>query len=128
MHALIPGIKAIGKPCAESAMQLRVQRIKNISEMMKISDIKRKIEIWLFRFRRKRLIKRDKAIMANSIKKANELSKQAKCRLWVVKVDTADYRIMTQGEVKAVLRRIGLSTVLDIYKKNDSIVHITGKR
>ncbi|NLH53542.1 MAG: hypothetical protein GX459_11950 [Bacteroidales bacterium] len=96
--------------------------------MMKISDIKRKIEIWLFRFRRKRLIKRDKAIMANSIKKANELSKQAKCRLWVVKVDTADYRIMTQGEVKAVLRRIGLSTVLDIYKKNDSIVHITGKR
>jgi len=71
---MIHGIKAIGKPCAKSAMRLRVQRIKNISEMMKISDIKRKIEIWLFRFRRKRLIKRDKAIMANSIKKANELS------------------------------------------------------
>ena len=86
-----------------------------------------KIEIQRWNYRRKQNIarKKDAPKQLEAIAKAEKLSKERKCRLWVVRIQPCKYRIYTKGDVKAVLRRLGIKGRIDLFSINDSVVHIT---
>ena len=86
-----------------------------------------KIEIQRWRYRRKIKIAKEKDAdkMAKAIIKANFQTQRSRKRLWVIKLDYADYVICTKQQVRAYLRKIGL--MVNYMQTNEYIIHITKK-
>ena len=86
-----------------------------------------KIEIQRWRFRRKYTAgaKVDIENQLKAVEKAEKLSKQRKCRLWVVRLMPGKYQIYSKGDVKSVLRRMGLKGKINLFENSDVVVHIT---
>jgi uncharacterized Fe-S cluster-containing radical SAM superfamily protein len=80
---------------------------------------------WNYRRKHKAESKKDIDAQLKAIEKAERLSKERRCRLWVVRLSPGTYRIYSKGDVKAVLRRIGLKGQIDLFSINGSVVHIT---
>jgi len=87
--------------------------------------VKIEIERWKFRRDFNKGQKRDAEQQLRVIEKAERLSKERKCRLWVVRVEPGKYVIRTKADVKAILRRIGIKGYVDVFTPSDTIVHIT---
>lgn len=83
------------------------------------------IQRWNYRRKYKRGDKIDVENQLKAIEKAVALSKKRKCRLWVVRIMPGKYVIRTKGDVKAILRRIGMKGRIDLFQISDSVVHIT---
>jgi hypothetical protein len=90
-----------------------------------LTNIKINIQRWLFRRRHAHESKADIEAQLKAVEKAERLSKERKCRLWVVRINPGKYRIYSKGDVKAVLRRIGLKGQIDMFTISNSVVHIT---
>jgi hypothetical protein len=90
-----------------------------------IDNLKIEIQRWNFRRKYKAGDKVDIKNQLKAVAKAEKLSKQRKCRLWVVRLMPGKYRIYSKGDVKAVLRRMGLKGSVDIFSNSDIVVHIT---
>lgn len=90
-----------------------------------LRDLVIEIQRWNYRRKQKRGNKIDIDRQLYAIKKAERLSVKRKCRLWVVRIKPGNYRIYSKGDVKAVLRRIGLKGQIDMFSINGSVVHIT---
>lgn len=93
--------------------------------MATLTDVKINWQRWLHRLRRARFEKVDAKRQLRFIEKAEKLSKRRKCRLWVVRMSPGNYRIYTKGDVKAVLRKIGLKGRINLFTINGTVVHIT---
>ena len=90
-----------------------------------IKDLVIDIQRWDYRRRQKKGSKIDAEMQLKTIEKAERLSRERKCRLWVVRIEAGKYCIYTKSDVKAVLRRIGIKGNVDIFSINGSVVHIT---
>jgi len=93
--------------------------------MGKLTKIRINIERFFFRIKRDKAAKKDIVEQLKIINKAEKLSKERKCRLWVVRIEPCVYRIYSKGDVKAILRKIGLKGRIDMFSINGSVVHIT---
>lgn len=93
--------------------------------MKLLTNLKIDIQRWIYRRKAKHGDKIDIQRQLKAIKKAERLSEKRKCRLWVVRIVPGKYRIYSKGDVKAVLRRIGLKGRIDMFSINGSVVHIT---
>ena len=83
------------------------------------------IERWNYRRQRKHEDKIDIDAQLKAIARAEKLTVKRKCRLWVVRIKPGAYRIHSKGDVKAVLRRLGLKGQIDLFNINGTVVHIT---
>lgn len=92
-----------------------------------IRDIKIEIQRWMFRRKQKKAKAHDYDKMAAAILKAKRISERSKVRLWVVKLSYADYVILTKGQLKAFLRKLGIASKINIYQTNEYVVYITNK-
>lgn len=90
-----------------------------------LRNIRIDIERWNYRRQIRRGEKKDAEIQLQVIEKAERLSKQNKCRLWVVRIAPGKFKIYTKADVKAVLRRLGLKGRIDLFSVNGTVVHIT---
>jgi len=97
--------------------------MENNIEMKWIENIK--IDLQRRKFRRN--IKRDAHILEKVIDKAEHISQRLKKRLWVFKVDAADYRIYTKSQMKGALRSLHLQNESNMYQTNEYVIHITKK-
>lgn len=93
--------------------------------MKLLTNLKIEIQRWIFRRKQKHGSEIDIQRQLKAIKKAEKLSEKRKCRLWVVRIEPGKYRIYSKGDVKAVLRRIGLKGQINMFEINGSVVHIT---
>jgi hypothetical protein len=84
-----------------------------------------KIDFQRLVFRRK--LKKDARIMGETILKADKISEKTRKRLWVFKIDVADYRIYTKAEIKGAIRSMHLTRMINMYQPNEYIIHITKK-
>jgi hypothetical protein len=90
-----------------------------------IKDLIIDLQRWNYRRKQKQGSKIDAKNQLKTIEKADRLSKKRKCRLWVVRIEPGKYKIYTKGDVKAVLRRLGMKGRIDLFSINGSVVHIT---
>jgi hypothetical protein len=90
-----------------------------------IFKVKIDLERWSYRRRKAREEKADIANQLKAVQKADKLSLQRKCRLWVIRIKPGTYRIYSKGDVKAVLRRYGLKGPVDFFSINSTVVYIT---
>lgn len=90
-----------------------------------IENIKIDIQRWNYRRKYKSGTKVDLQNQLKAIEKAEALSKKRKQRLWVVRVMPGEYVIRSKGDVKAILRRIGMKGQINMFEINGSVVHIT---
>lgn len=90
-----------------------------------LDNLKIDIERWNFRRKYKSGTKVDLSNQLKAIEKAEKLSKKRKCRLWVVRIMPGEYIIRSKGDIKAILRRIGMKGRIDLFQINESVVHIT---
>jgi hypothetical protein len=88
-------------------------------------NIKIELQRWNFRRKRKHEDKIDLVRQLEAIEKAEKLSQKRKARLWVIRVNPGEYVIRSKGDVKAILRRLGLKGRIDLFSINDTVVHIT---
>ena len=95
--------------------------------MGKLTNIRINYERWLYRIRQARKRRTDAAKMAIAIADATKQSKKIQKRLWVIKLDTADYAIMTKPQLRVFLRRLGIIDKINYFQPNHIIMHITGK-
>jgi hypothetical protein len=89
------------------------------------NNLKIDIQRWNYRRKQRKGNKVDAENQLKTIKKAERLSKERKCRLWVVRIEPGKYKIYTKGDVKAVLRKLGMKGRIDLFSINGSVVHIT---
>jgi len=90
-----------------------------------IQYIRIEFERWRFRRKYKSGDKVDLENQLKAVEKARALSSKRKCRLWVVRLWPGKYRIYSKGDVKAVLKNLGLKHQVDMYQLNEVVVHIT---
>jgi hypothetical protein len=63
-----------------------------------------------------------------AIEKAKKLSSKRKSRLWVIRLLPGKYRICSKGDLKSILRNLGMKQEINIYQVSDPIVYITNRR
>jgi hypothetical protein len=90
-----------------------------------LRNIRIEFERWNYRRQIRKGEKMDAQVQLQVIEKAERLSKQRKVRLWVVRIAPGKFKIYTKGDVKAVLRRLGLKGRIDLFSVNGTVVHIT---
>jgi len=90
-----------------------------------INNLKIEIQRWNFRRKYKAGDKVDIQNQLKAVAKAEKLSQKRKCRLWVVRLMPGKYKIYSKGDVKAVLRRLGLKGKINLFENSDVVVHIT---
>lgn len=90
-----------------------------------LTNIKIEFQRWKFRRKYKKGSKVDVDNQLKAIEKAEKLSKKRKCRLWVVRISPGKFRVYSKGDVKAILRKVGLKGRINMFEINDSVVHIT---
>ena len=93
--------------------------------MKLLTNLKIEIQRWIYRRKAKHGYEIDIQRQLKAIKKAERLSEKRKSRLWVVRIEPVKYRIYSKGDVKAVLRRIGMKGRIDMFSINESVVYIT---
>lgn len=91
----------------------------------RIKNLRREFQRWNFRRIYESGKKVDCKNQLKAIAKAEKLSKRRKCRLWVIREMPGKYWIYSKGDVKAVLRRLGLKGRIDLFELSDTVVHIT---
>ena len=91
----------------------------------RIQNIKIDFQRWIFNMRYKSGSRRDLEAQLKAIQKATKLQKKRGIRLWVVRIFPGKYGIYPKGEVKSVLKRIGLTGRINMFQQDDFIVHIT---
>jgi hypothetical protein len=90
-----------------------------------IDNLKIEIQRWNFRRKYKAGDKVDIQNQMKAVEKAENISKQRKCRLWVVRLAPGKYKIYSKGDVKYILRRMGLKGKINLFENSDVVVHIT---
>jgi hypothetical protein len=90
-----------------------------------IENIKIDFQRWNYRRMYKAGEKVDIEKQLKAVEKADKLSKKRKCKLWVVRLMPGRYKIYSKGDVKSVLRKMGLKGRIDIFQNSDVVVHIT---
>ena len=93
--------------------------------MKLLTNLKIDFQRWMYRRKHKSGTKVDLKNQLKAIEKAETLSKKRKCRLWVIRIMPGEYVIRSKGDVKAMLRRVGLKGRIDLFQISDSVVHIT---
>lgn len=95
--------------------------------MERLTNIRINYERWLFRMKQSRKKRMDARRMNEAIVNADKQSDKIQERLWVIKLDTADYAIMTKPQLRVFLRRIGMIDKLNYLQPNHIVIHITRK-
>jgi hypothetical protein len=90
-----------------------------------IKDLIIEFQRWNFRRKVQAGAKIDAQNQIKAIEKAEKLSHEKRHKLWVIRVEPGKYVIRTKGDVKAILRRLGMKGRIDIFNENEVIVHIT---
>lgn len=90
-----------------------------------LKNLKIEVQRWNYRRKFNSGAKIDLDAQVKAIEKAEALSKKRKCRLWVVRIMPGKFKIYTKADVKAVLRRIGMKSQVDLYDIGEYVVHIT---
>lgn len=83
------------------------------------------LERWIYRRKRRHEDSIDIDRQLAAISKANKLAKKRKCKLWVIRIKPGSYRIYSKGDVKAVLRALGMKGRVDMFSINGTVVYIT---